>query len=420
MPTMLKYGAHPFDAITIGLTGAVERMSFDAWGRRRNAIDCTYYNLPTYFGSAREGVVPCFTGQQVDAFRWKNMLSEAKSREQSDTGNGRVYDPCQGRFLSPDVLVQSPDFTQDYNRYSYVLNNPLKYTDPSGYTRPPFFDDYWNEYMYLMKPGLEMRLLAEENAEIFAEWFVKDVKGQWIRRENAVDVTGKGNYVNKNEVIRLEGKEAADFIWAVNLFNSLSSYVSTLISIGITNYQIGFGFKNKVAFSLTIANGSAYLTWQTVIIGKPQSVGGAPEWAYDINIGIGAFNAANGLKSELLDYAVRSNFKSARTWSEFNDLRSTQQAWRTVNTLGESGATYLKFVKGLGYIGAGLTSAYSVTNAGMYYYNGGTDWQVGAKATLDIIMTGVGFLGPIGFGISATYFILDATTGGFGGFGKTK
>ncbi|HQH40116.1 MAG TPA: hypothetical protein PK825_00090, partial [Bacteroidales bacterium] len=63
---MLKYGAHPFDAITIGLTGAVERMSFDAWGRRRNAIDCTYYNLPTYFGSAREGVVPCFTGQQVD------------------------------------------------------------------------------------------------------------------------------------------------------------------------------------------------------------------------------------------------------------------------------------------------------------------------------------------------------------------
>jgi hypothetical protein len=29
-------------------------------------------------------------------------------------------------------------------------------------------------------------------------------------------------------------------------------------------------------------------------------------------------------------------------------------------------------------------------------------------------MTGVGFLGPIGFGISATYFILDTTTGGFG------
>ena len=49
--------------------------------------------------------------------------------------NGRVYDPQLGRFLSPDPYVQAPDFTQNYNRYSYVLNNPLKYTDPSGYYR---------------------------------------------------------------------------------------------------------------------------------------------------------------------------------------------------------------------------------------------------------------------------------------------
>lgn len=144
MPTMLKYDAHPFDAITIGFTGTVERMSFDAWGWRRNATGCTNNNLPTYFGSDREDVVSCFIGQNGDAFRWKNMLSEAKSREQSDTGNGRVYDPCQGRFLSPDVHVQSPDFTQDYNRYSYVLNNPLKYTDPSGWIKNPGFRaDVW-------------------------------------------------------------------------------------------------------------------------------------------------------------------------------------------------------------------------------------------------------------------------------------
>jgi len=35
-------------------------------------------------------------------------------------------------------------------------------------------------------------------------------------------------------------------------------------------------------------------------------------------------------------------------------------------------------------------------------------------------MTGVGFLGPIGFGISTTYFILNAATGGFGGYGKIE
>ena len=46
--------------------------------------------------------------------------------------NGRMYDPKLGRFLSPDPYVQSPTNPQNYNRYSYCLNNPLKYSDPSG------------------------------------------------------------------------------------------------------------------------------------------------------------------------------------------------------------------------------------------------------------------------------------------------
>ena len=46
--------------------------------------------------------------------------------------NGRMYDPTVGRFLAPDNFVQMPDFSQSFNRYSYCLNNPLKYTDPSG------------------------------------------------------------------------------------------------------------------------------------------------------------------------------------------------------------------------------------------------------------------------------------------------
>ncbi len=46
--------------------------------------------------------------------------------------NGRVCDPVLARFLSPENYVQAPDFTQSFNRYSYCLNNPLKYTDPTG------------------------------------------------------------------------------------------------------------------------------------------------------------------------------------------------------------------------------------------------------------------------------------------------
>ena len=47
--------------------------------------------------------------------------------------NGRIYDPLLGRFLSADLVVQNPDSLQSYNRYSYVMNNPLTLTDPSGF-----------------------------------------------------------------------------------------------------------------------------------------------------------------------------------------------------------------------------------------------------------------------------------------------
>jgi len=47
--------------------------------------------------------------------------------------NGRVYDPQIGRFLSADPFVQAPESSQSFNRYSYVMNNPLSLVDPSGY-----------------------------------------------------------------------------------------------------------------------------------------------------------------------------------------------------------------------------------------------------------------------------------------------
>nr|WP_212668853.1 RHS repeat-associated core domain-containing protein [Pseudoalteromonas sp. NBT06-2] len=47
--------------------------------------------------------------------------------------NGRIYDPTLGRFLQADPFIQAPSNSQSYNRYSYVLNNPMSYTDPSGY-----------------------------------------------------------------------------------------------------------------------------------------------------------------------------------------------------------------------------------------------------------------------------------------------
>jgi RHS repeat-associated protein len=54
--------------------------------------------------------------------------------------NGRVYDPTLGRFLTADPYVQAPFWSQGLNRYAYVFNSPLNYTDPSGFSA---IDDYF-------------------------------------------------------------------------------------------------------------------------------------------------------------------------------------------------------------------------------------------------------------------------------------
>ena len=46
--------------------------------------------------------------------------------------NGRLYDPLLRRFLNADENIQDPYNTQNYNKYGYVMNNPLMYNDPSG------------------------------------------------------------------------------------------------------------------------------------------------------------------------------------------------------------------------------------------------------------------------------------------------
>lgn len=93
----------------------VEEYSFDAWGRRRSPTNWNNYNVAKPYYSYRG-----YTGHEhLDEFVLINM-------------NGRCYDPITARFLSPDNYVQDPLSTQSYNRYSYCLNNPLKYYDPDG------------------------------------------------------------------------------------------------------------------------------------------------------------------------------------------------------------------------------------------------------------------------------------------------
>lgn len=96
----------------------VEELNYDPWGRKRNPATWDYYTGYEHQTSSDRG----FGGhEQIDIMDMVNM-------------DGRMYDPYLGRFLSPDPYVQAPDNTQSLNRYAYCLNNPLSYTDPTGFS----------------------------------------------------------------------------------------------------------------------------------------------------------------------------------------------------------------------------------------------------------------------------------------------
>ena len=91
-----------------------------------NKAGVEYYNIFTYY--LWWIVIECNDDDISRGYTGHEMLPEFGIINMK----GRLYDPLLGRFFSPDNYVQLPDFTQSYNRYSYCLNNPLKYTDPSG------------------------------------------------------------------------------------------------------------------------------------------------------------------------------------------------------------------------------------------------------------------------------------------------
>jgi RHS repeat-associated protein len=98
-------------------TGVVTRSSYDVWGVRSAALD-----------KGNRG----YTGHEHLDFGLIHM-------------NGRVYDPRWGRFLQADPVIQSPYDLQNYNRYSYVMNNPLSFTDPTGFSRWTNFRDRYGK-----------------------------------------------------------------------------------------------------------------------------------------------------------------------------------------------------------------------------------------------------------------------------------
>ncbi|MBM3133080.1 MAG: RHS repeat-associated core domain-containing protein [Chloroflexi bacterium] len=130
--------------------------------------------------------------------------------------NARYYDATIGRFISPDTVVPNPANPQSLNRYSYCLNNPLRYIDPSGHdvetsrgTVPQAVVDYANSLggdVYatcaLIATLMGWVLPGYENTVYSSKWICSGVNG-WIAKGGEVNVPSlascrRNHYYDRN------------------------------------------------------------------------------------------------------------------------------------------------------------------------------------------------------------------------------
>ena len=157
----------PQDSVVSILDSAgtlVVNESYTAFGNRRNPD--TWSGAPT---NAQKTTIASVTRQ---GYTWQTALGDMGLNHM----NGRVQDAVTGTFLSADLVISDPDDPQNYNLYSYVLNNPMSFTDPSGYCK-----DGSGMQITVGKDGLEEIVVTGESPSWFSR--VAHAFGNMIKRK---------------------------------------------------------------------------------------------------------------------------------------------------------------------------------------------------------------------------------------------
>jgi RHS repeat-associated protein len=104
------------DAVTDSTGTLIETRGFDAFGAPRTGT----------WGDAQQIASTAITPKGFTSHEHLNSLKLIHM-------NGRIYDYQLGRFMGVDPFIQMPTNSQSLNPYSYIMNNPLSGTDPTGY-----------------------------------------------------------------------------------------------------------------------------------------------------------------------------------------------------------------------------------------------------------------------------------------------
>jgi RHS repeat-associated protein len=319
-----------FQSITDEDGELVEKYSFDPWGRRRNAQDWSFSNVPENF------IFDCgYTGHQhLHEFGLINM-------------NGRVYDPFVARFLSPDPFVQNPNGRQGLNRYSYASNNPLIYIDPTGYFMAPAdaINLLWNsEYGGSWSNG-EISYFNSNDQAFEAGVNYQNLHGSWGNTEHGSEqasrdvysfISNSSSYKPNTVLGILAGKHYVNYNYSTHKFY----YVGTTKEIDIKRLLNG---QREVEQASGGDNSGLTLNEATT--------------------GVSAMSLSNSVKGNLVEWGMEG-----ANW-------------------GKTGARYMKVVRGAGIAG-------TVFGMGVSTYNIVSDVQAGnAVNSWDVADLSVGAAG---------------------------
>jgi RHS repeat-associated protein len=196
------------DVVTDANGAVKETASFDVHGALRN---------PTTWQGA--GAVPTSTNTGFTGHEEMYPLGITHM-------NGRVYDPALGRMLQADPLVGPGN--QSLNRYSYVVNNPLALTDPSGYS-------WWSD---VLKDVVAIAILVE--APYLAPYL-----GESLIASYAVAGFAAGALETGTLQGGVYGAFSAEFFYGIGSYFDNAEWAHVDGTIGSTNLNVA-GFSGKI------------------------------------------------------------------------------------------------------------------------------------------------------------------------------
>jgi RHS repeat-associated protein len=318
--------------------------------------------------------------------------------------NGRVYDYNLGRFLSVDPFIQEPGNSQSTNPYSYIMNNPLSGTDPTGYVAK-------EETM------TGSRIPGVDTGASGAGWGMKsgDLSGDTPaqKKQDAISqgITSAGKQASYNGFKSGQGAKnnSSNSTTEINSQKETSQSDGNYASSGnmpadsrseqIGSHSMGAGMIDGQRYNITATYGI-----------KDSDSNLNPLMA-------GITGVAGGLvEHSRVQHVLNLSSKGGHWLSSLYGLANTWELKFSANKMnkGFNLASLTSMGKGLGVLGFAGSSYHS----GKVLTSMRSSNAEKAKSAVDIAFGAVGFMGLPGFAISASYFALDYYAQKQGGWGN--